>query len=517
MAPQILRDYQQRGRAEIFAAWRRKARRVLAVSPVGSGKTTLFGSIAADVPCPTLILVHRRELADQAARRLREFGVPFGMIMAGEPPNPQARVQIASVQTLVRRPKSRPRAGLVIPDEAHLSTATTWNTILDWYPQALVLGVTATPWRLGGKPLVGAYDASIVVATPDELRRQGHLSPYVGFSYKAPDLSDVGDVGEDYDQQQAARAMSAITGDIVGQWLAHARHLSTVVFACTVEHSQKLTAEFRAAGITAEHLDGETPTFTRKAILARVESGTTQVLCNVNVAVEGLDIPRLKCAILARPTKSLARFIQQCGRVRRPWGGLTARIHDHAFNIGTPEHPNHGLPDAARDYSLHTKREKPSSLTRCPQCFATYDPASVCPGCGLERVTEPRAERELKTIDDAEQFEFDSDAAVIASIPEVEIVKPPVVIAWDDTTIDREFSGTYEGATEEQTTFGPRVRHLVRGEKRTYSLPGTSMLNKLLRGVQIPDCVQIMYRGEVALPGARRLKQFDVFAGSADA
>lgn len=505
MPPQVLRDYQLRGRAEIFSAWRRKARRVLAVAPVGAGKTTLFGSIAADVPVDVLILVHRRELATQACNRLREFGVDHGLIMSGDVERPAARVQVAMIQTLVRRNRF-PRARVVIIDEAHLSTAQTYATILERYPDALILGVTATPWRLSGKPLAGAYDASIVVATPNELREQGHLSPYVGFSYKTPDLSDVGQVGEDYDQGRAAQVMSAITGDVVAEWLAHARELSTVVFACTVEHSLKLTAEFRAAGVTAEHLDGETPIMQRKAILARVEAGVTQVLCNVNVAVEGLDIPRLKCCVLVRPTMSISRAIQQMGRVRRPWGGLTARIHDHAFVIS-----RHGLPDADRDFTLHAKKEKPPSLTRCSKCGAIYEGSAVCPGCGIAAEPKPQGERVLKTVEDAEQYDFSSeDAAELAALDAAApaIPRPPVKVRWD--TVGREITGVYEGATESAGPFGPRLVHRVRGEKRTYELPGGRHLNALLRPVAVGELVAVKFSGVLDLSGGRSMNQFEV-------
>ncbi len=314
-----------------------------------------------------MIVVHRRELATQAAKRLREFGVDFGFIMAGESAKPYARVQIASVQTLVRR--KVPRAAVVVCDEAHLSTANTWAKVLEQYPKAKILGFTATPWRLSGKPLVGAYDACVVMSTPRELREQGHLCDYVGFSYKTPDLSAVATVAGEYNERQSEEAMRepTIVANIVQQWLAHASTLSTVVFAVTVEHSQTLCAEFRAAGVSAEHLDGSTAKLRRDAILARVESGATRVLCNVGVAVEGLDIPRLKCVVLARPTKSLSRMLQMCGRGRRPWGGLVCRIHDHAFNIKL-----HGLPDAERDYALDSKPADPPSLTQCEQCMALY-------------------------------------------------------------------------------------------------------------------------------------------------
>lgn len=495
---QELRDYQRRGLSEILAAFRSGARSVLAVSPTGSGKTTLFGSLVSDIAAGhqrSVILVHRRELATQASNRLREFGTPYGLIMAGETPRSGPLVQIASVQTLVRR--RAPEASLVVCDEAHLSTAKTWQTILDNYPRARILGVTATPWRLGGKPLVGAYDRCVVVATPTDLREQGHLCDYVGFSYLAPDLSSVSSVGGEYNEQQAAEAMSAgvIVDNVVEEWLKHARELSTVVFAVTVEHSQALCAKFRAAGVTAEHIDGGTPKAQRDAVLRRVEQGRTMVLCNVGIAVEGLDIPRLKCCVLARPTKSLARAIQMMGRVRRPWNGVTARIHDHAFNIRL-----HGLPDAERDYTLSAKPEKPPSLTTCQVCLAMYSGKS-CPGCGVESESKPVIERVINVVTEAEQFTFTSNT-------DAGVSRPPVDVRWD--TPGRVIEGRFRKTWTEDTQYGPRKRYLISGAKREYNIPGTAHLDALMsRVVQIPDSVvRITYLDDQPLPGGKHRKVF---------
>lgn len=484
MAAQELRDYQRRGAEEIKAAWASGAESVLAVSPTGSGKTTLFTHLIFSEPNErALIVVHRRELADQAANRLREFGVNFGFIMSGEPSKPSARVQIATVQTLVRR-RLLPHAGIVICDEAHLSTADTWTKVLEHYPHARKLGVTATPWRLGGKPLAGTYDATIVIASPSELRKQGHLCDYLGFAYKSPDLSKVKTTGGDFNEKQTAEVMRepTLVANVVQQWKAHASHLSTVVFAVTVEHSQQLTAEFRAAGVRAEHLDGATSLEAREAILRRVDRGETQVLCNVGVAVEGLDIPRLKCCVLARPTQSLARAIQMMGRVRRPWGGQVARIHDHAFNIG-----RHGLPDQERDYTLTAKPEKPPSLSTCPTCLATFPPNGSCPSCGVEIPTE-RGERGIVEIDDAELMEFSSELDVAAGL-----AKPRVAVQW--TTPGRVIEGVYEEKRQEKTAWGIQNRYFFRSEKRHYDLPGTADLDRRMAKVAIGAKVRVEYKG----------------------
>lgn len=495
MAAQELRPYQRDGLQKILAAYKRGARRVLCVLPTAGGKTTIFTSLAAALKEPVLINVHRRELATQATNRLREFGADFGVIMARERPKPYARIQVASVQTLVRR--KLPSAGLVINDEAHLSTAKTWRTILDSYERSRVLGVTATPWRLSGKPLAEAYDEVVVIASPGELREAGWLSPYVGFSYKAPDLSKVETVGEEYNVQQSSAAMRepTIVANVVEQWLAHARDLSTVVFAVTVEHSKALTAEFVAAGVRAEHLDGGTPLEQRQAILKRVESGATQVLCNVGIAVEGLDIPRLKCCVLARPTKSLARAIQMMGRVRRPWNGLTARIHDHAFVIG-----QHGLPDAERDYTLNAKREDPPPLTTCEVCLAVYQ-GRQCPSCAHENAPRVLGEREIISIADAEKIEFASESTTA-------VERPPVEIAWND--IGRLIEGTFLGTDQRAANWGQRNWHRVKGAKRTYDLPGTADLDRRMAKVRIGATVRVTYEGEKNIAGNKTRKEFSV-------
>lgn len=505
MAAQTPRPYQQDGIDRVMQAFAR-VRQVLLVLPTAGGKTTIFGLIGsglANGKRRVLVLVHRKELAYQAANRFKEFGVDYGLIMAGEPRKPYAPVQIATVQTLIRR--KCPPADLVICDEAHLSTAKTWSTILAAYPQAKILGCTATPWRLGGAPLHGTYGEIVVVATPDDLRSQGFLCAYNGFSYKAPDVSKLKTVAGEYNEKQSSDAMRepTLVANIVEQWQAHASHLSTVVFAVTVEHSQELTAQFKAAGVSAEHLDGETASEQRKAILARVASGQTRVLCNVGVAVEGLDIPRLKCCILARPTKSLARAIQMMGRVRRPYEGQTARIHDHAFNIRL-----HGLPDDPRDYSLNAIESAPPSMTQCQECLAMYR-GRACTACAHENEPKILGERELVTVDDAEIFEFSSGTAT--PIPDT---RRPVDVTW---TIGKVIDGIFEGTVTEETQWGSRKRHLVRGEKRRYSMPGGVILDKLMAKVKQGRRVVVRHTAETPLPLGRRRKEFSVEADEPDA
>ena len=123
----------------------------------------------------------------------------------------------------------------------------------------------------------------------------------------------------------------ALIGDIVSNWYRIVRDKKTVVFCTTCAHSRHVRDEFLRLGIKAEHLDGKTEQDERKAILDRVQTGETQVLCNVFVASYGLDIPSLECAVLARPTKNITLYLQTIGRVLRISEGKTeAVVIDHS-------------------------------------------------------------------------------------------------------------------------------------------------------------------------------------------
>jgi superfamily II DNA or RNA helicase len=210
-------------------------------------------------------------------------------------------------------------------------------------------------------------------------------------------------LGGDYNEADLSEVMGRreLLGNIVGQWKANAGGVRTVVFAVDVAHSQHLCERFREVGVAAEHVDAQTPKTEREAILARLASGATTVVCNVAVLTEGWDCPAVECIIMARPTQSLALHLQMAGRGLRPneaTGKKLCRIHDHAGNIIT-----HGLPDAERDYSLTTDRkankkaseEQATTLRTCEECFAIYRAdLKGCPACGHVNKTKERKPQE---------------------------------------------------------------------------------------------------------------------------
>lgn len=335
-----------------------------------------------------IFLAHRKELIDQAHNKLTQFGVSAGVVMGNDHRRDSwLPVQVCSVQTLIRREK--PPADLLVIDEAHRTYAESYKRILDAYPHAIVLGLTATPFRTDKKGLADIFEDSVVAATPHELISNGALVPYAAFAYDAPQLHDIPIVAGDYEKSQLAVACSTsvIVGSVVQEYIKHTRGKLAIVFAVNVEHSQTLVKEFKAAGIRAVHLDFKTPRQEREHILADFAKGKIQIVSNCSILSEGTDIPPAEVCILARPTKSLTMFLQQIGRVLRPYPGKhKAIVHCHSGNL-----LRHGFVEDIVDYSLSTTPERTRELMSCPFCYAVqgYSVNGMCKSCG-QLIAQPR-------------------------------------------------------------------------------------------------------------------------------
>jgi superfamily II DNA or RNA helicase len=393
-APVCLRPYQAHAIHQIDTLVAQGTRRILVVAPTGAGKTSIAGSLilrAVSQGQQVLFLAHRRELIVQAWRRLQEMGLPpeqVGILMASDARRrPAAPVQVASVDTLRRR--RLPAADLVFVDECHRALSPTYLGILKEYPQAVHLGLTATPFRADGRGFREVYDDLVLVASMQQLIAEGFLVEPRVFTVPASHLPDLGRVrvrGGDYDERALADAVDQqrLVGNIVEHWQKLAAGVRTVAFAVSIAHSQHIAASFQQAGVPAEHLDGSLATEERDAILQRLERGETLVVSNCGVLAEGWDQPSVKCAILARPTKSTGLYLQQAGRILRPWQGQPALLLDHAGCA-----VEHGLPQDEREFSLDGDKGDPARSKRkpreprvCPSCQLVVAPTvRVCPAC----------------------------------------------------------------------------------------------------------------------------------------
>lgn len=388
-----LRPYQSEAVEALREAYRAGARAPLLVLPTGGGKTVIFSHVTAGTASRgkrVLVLAHRRELIRQSAAKLRDAGVPHGIIAPGHTPTRDA-VQVASVQTLARRldDPRYPAPDLIVIDEAHHAVAGQWATVCAAYPQARLLGVTATPQRMDGLGLGreagGPFDALVQGPTVAELIDGGYLTPARVFApAEAPDLSGVRTVRGDYDARALSDAMATpkIVGNAVEHYGRHAPGLPAIVFSPSVAHAEATAEAFRAAGWRAVAASGATEARERDAAIAGLATGAVQVLCSCDLISEGLDVPAVGAVILLRPTKSLGLYLQQVGRGLRPAPGKTHLVVlDHAANTLT-----HGMPEAEREWSLAGKKRKAKDAVpptrQCPECFAVHSPAPTCPECG---------------------------------------------------------------------------------------------------------------------------------------
>jgi superfamily II DNA or RNA helicase len=289
----------------------------------------------------------------------------------------------------------------ILVHNCHHIRARTWKEIIDAYPQAALLGLTATPCRGDGRGLGSVFETMIEGPTVKELTDLGHLVPAVYFAPYRPDLKGVKVSKGDYAENQLAERMDRadLVGDIVTTWLKLGERRRTAVFATSVSHSVHIRDSFRAAGIMAEHIDGSTPIEDRDKILQRFAAGTVEVVSNVGVLTEGFDLPAISCVVMARPTKHMGLYRQVLGRGLRPdraSGKTNCLVLDHAgtvFEHGFVDEPVKWTlkEDQRAENPIHRKRSqgKADTLTTCPECQAVRMHGAACPSCGWK--PQPKA------------------------------------------------------------------------------------------------------------------------------
>jgi DNA repair protein RadD len=405
-----LRPYQVDVIADIDRAVAAGRRRNILVAPTGSGKTVIASAIIKAARAAfrrVLVLSHRREITIQTSAKLHQNGIPHGIIQAGFPLRPLENVQVASIQTLWRRTMQAetmemPPADLLVIDEAHHCPATTYRQIIDSYPDATLLGLTATPCRGDGRGLGGIFDTLIECPQVAVLIEQGYLVKTRVYAPVNPDLKGVRVQAGDYMESQLADRMDnpKLIGDIVTHWHKYGEHRKTVAFAVNVGHSIHLRDEFMRSGVRAKHIDGSTPKPERDATLARLASGEIDVVTNCLVLTEGWDLPEVGCCILARPTRKMGLYRQMIGRVLRPAEGKAdAIILDHSgavYRHGFAEdHVEWTLnPDRYAESPTHTARSicgSSSRLLECSQCSAIRVAGEPCSHCGFLPQRPPRS------------------------------------------------------------------------------------------------------------------------------
>ena len=372
----VLRDYQVIAVQELRRATMQSGSAVY-VLPTGGGKTVVAAEVARLASLKgskTMLLVHRRELVDQAVETLSETcpDVSLGVEAAGWPSTPWAELQVGSIASVLRRPEIT-QPDIVIVDEAHHARAKTWEQVLKRWPAATRIGLTATPERLDGKGLGEHFAVMVLGPTVPDLVASGDLAPTrtltvpSGLTYATP-------------KEMREQAKGRVIAKAASAYVKYAMGKQAIFFGVHREHSKQVAAELVERGVRAAHVDGTDSTARRDRIMREFKTGGLDVVCNCDLISEGFDAPACEVVLLGAPTKSVTRYLQQAGRSMRPGEGKEALVVDLT---GTSYEL--GLPDDVREWSLEDGEIREASKAEekakaCLQCSSMFR-GRVCPWC----------------------------------------------------------------------------------------------------------------------------------------
>jgi superfamily II DNA or RNA helicase len=468
-----LRPYQHELVADVRAAWASGAQNVLMHLATGGGKTLTLAYMILNHDGPVCVIAHRDLLVSQLSQALAAYGVHHDIIASDATRREVAAihvlrfgrcflkvgstVRVASVDTLVRRRGLESWAATVtmwVTDESHhLVLDNKWHKATEMFthPRCVGLGPTATPTRADGKGLGrhadGVFDVMVHGPSCRWLIEEGWLCDY-DVLCPTSDMQVLSDVAASGDWSpkvlKEASQKSHIVGDVVEQYLANARGKLGATFATDVDTAKSMAAQYRAAGVPAEVLVGETLGRMRVDILRRLERREIYQICVVDVVSEGFDLPSLEVLSAGRPTQSLSLRDQQFGRGLRPMFAEGHRLDTRSQRIDAQEASpkgrrmlyidhvgnfvrHQGGPDAPRVWTLDRREKRrgsasgAESLRVCTECFKPFKRVmTACPHCGAE-IPPPAGRAGPEQVDgDLALLSPEVLAALRADLPESE-------------------------------------------------------------------------------------------------
>lgn len=324
-----LRPYQSEAKAAVFTQWDKGARKTLVVLPTGCGKTIVFAKVAEECVRQgnrVLILAHRGELLEQAADKIKKS---TNLGCATEKAEQSClgswfRITVGSVQSMQREKRlsqfSEDYFNVIIIDEAHHCISDGYQKVLQHFPSAKVLGVTATPDRGDMRNLGEFFESLAYEYTLPKAIREGYLSPIKAMTIPLQlDLSGVSIQSGDFKAGDIATALDPYLHQIADEMMKYCRDRKTVVFLPLVKTSQKFKEILNEKGFKAAEVNGESKD--RAEVLEAFDKGEYNVLCNSMLLTEGWDCPSVDCVIVLRPTKVRSLYSQMVGRGTRLYEG----------------------------------------------------------------------------------------------------------------------------------------------------------------------------------------------------
>ena len=389
----MLRDYQLETYQSAQNEFAQGKRRVLVVAPCGSGKSYLFAEMtkSASKFGEVLILCHRIDLIQQHIELFKQLKIDT------------QNVRIESVFTEVNHLGEHKKPRLIILDEAHLSRANSWVKIIDYY-DTFVIGFTATPCRLDGKPLGDIYDSLIDSVSVDWLIKNKMLADFDYFAPMTIDTDKINSRAGDYVTVELEQLMCdrKIYGDIIKNYRKYADNKKTIIYCVNIKHANETAKLFRDNGYSAASIDSTLDKSYRAETMQKFRNGEIKILCNCGIISEGISIDDCAVTMLLRPTQSLALYIQQSSRCLRYMPNKRATIIDCVGNYA-----RHGLPNMQHEWNL-SERIEPKRIYDdagnyyiriCQNCFRPFKTARFCPNCGAEYIT---TEKEIKKANEIE-------------------------------------------------------------------------------------------------------------------
>ena len=374
-----LRPHQLAAKNDILRAWDTYDS-VMLQMPTGTGKTYLFTSIIKDLishyksqkmEINILVVAHRIELLDQITTSLNNYGIPCGFIQGTREQHLWQRVQVGSILSLISERNEmnvrRCKFDFIIVDEAHHTLADSYKRLFDMFPEAKKLGVTATPWRMNHESFTSVYQT--LITTPQvKWFIKNHLLADFDYVSVKPDSTiqmlvnsiDVATTGDFVnDALSAAFDNQKIRARLYDSFHKYAKDRKGIVYAINKQHARNIAELYSSKGYVSVNIDCDTPKDERERLLREFKEGKIQVLVNVELFTEGFDCPDVSFVQLARPTRSLAMYLQQVGRGLRYVEGKEKTIF--IDNVGLYNY--FGLPDANRKWQHHFKgRDVPEEM-----------------------------------------------------------------------------------------------------------------------------------------------------------